>query len=80
MAPELVKMEAAGVPMRPAMGKPTQEYGECTNLQNLSASFFFTLKFERPDKFAFRISISIFIIKRIKMESLNNVNKIMYSP
>lgn len=40
MARELVKWEAVGVPMRPAMGKPTQEYGKCTNFQILSTSLF----------------------------------------
>jgi hypothetical protein len=39
MARELAKLEAAGLPMRPAVGKPTQEYGKCTNLQILTTSF-----------------------------------------
>jgi hypothetical protein len=60
MAHELVKWEAAGVPMRPAKGKPKQEYGKCTNLQILNTSLF-TLKYEWSYKFAFGINIRIFI-------------------
>ena len=37
---ELVKWETASVKMRPAMGKPTEEYRKYTNLQNLSTNLF----------------------------------------
>jgi hypothetical protein len=60
-------VEAAGLLICPAKEKPTQEYRKCTNLQILSTSFF-TLKFERPDKFAFGINIRVFIIKKGKNE------------
>jgi hypothetical protein len=43
---------------------------------DINYEVFFTLKFERTDKFAFEINICIFVIKkRVKMKIFNNLNK-----
>jgi len=74
-----LKWKAACVPMRPTVGKPTQEYGNCTHLQILITSFFYCLSYRRS--LPFGINFRIFIIKKmVKIKSLNNVNKIVHSP